>query len=152
EGTKHREIWPARLELLPDDKKPDDKKPEEKKPDAGAVILGDHKLYKMEPGQEKEFVGTLRKGEKGGYYLELTSGKAVGREDLILYGDAGDPLAPFVGKRVKVTGKQVAGAVGMRTFRHTLPGRLEVLPEEEKKEPRFEEVRPDRIDPEVREK
>jgi hypothetical protein len=147
EGRMHREIWPARLEVVADEKKPDEKKELEGR----AVILGDHKLYKMEPGQEKEFVGTLRKGEKGGYYLELTAGKAVGREDLVLYGDAGDPLAPYVGKRVKIVGKQVAGAVGMRTFQHTLPGRLEVLPPEEKKEPRFEEIKPDQVDREVRE-
>jgi hypothetical protein len=81
----------------------------------------------MEPGPEKEFVGVLRKTDKGGYYLEKTAGKAVGKEDLMLYGDAGDPLAPYVGKKVKIVGKQVSGAVGMRTFQHTLPGRLEVL-------------------------
>jgi hypothetical protein len=118
EGRDHREIWPARLEVLGEIKGGPGKEPP-----ARAVILGDHKLYKMEPGQEKELVGVLEKKEKGGYALVM---KDV-REDLILYGDAGDPLAPYVGKKVKVFGKQVAGAVGFRNFRHTLPGRLEVL-------------------------
>jgi hypothetical protein len=126
EGQQHREIWPARLEVSATEEQP-------KEPPAKADILANHKLYKMEPGQEKTFVGVLRKGEKGGYYLELTAEKAVGREDLVLYGDAGDPLAPYVGKRVKIVGKQVRGAVGMRTFQHTLPGTLEVLPAEKEK-------------------
>jgi hypothetical protein len=123
EGQKHREIWPARLEVSA-----------QQEQGAAVDILAGHKLYKMEPGQETQIVGVLRKEEKGGYYLERTAGKAVGRTDLALYGDlAKDPLAPYVGKRVRITGKQVSGAVGMRTFQHTLPGRLEVLPEEKEK-------------------
>jgi hypothetical protein len=34
---------------------------------------------------------------------------------------------------VKVTGKQVMGAVGFRNFSHILPGRLEVLPADKDK-------------------
>jgi hypothetical protein len=135
EGKVYHEIWPARLEVSGDTK--EDKKEEAKKEPADkADILATHKLYKMEPGQEKEFVGVLMKRDKGGYYLSMKQGDKTATEDLILYGDAGDPLAPYVGKKVKVFGKQVAGAVGMRTFRHTLPGRLEVLPmtDEEKKD------------------
>jgi hypothetical protein len=136
EGSMHKEIWPARLELVAEKK--DDKKEEAKKdaPPAKADILAMHKLYKMEPGQEKEFVGVLMKREKGGYYLSMKDGDKATTEDLILYGDAGDPLAPYIGMKVKVYGKQVAGAVGMRTFQHTLPGRLEVLAadKDEKKE------------------
>jgi hypothetical protein len=117
EGRQHREIWAARVFILEGDT------PAPKR----VAILADHKLYKMEPGQEKVFEGVLRKGEKGGYHLELTAGKAVGKEDLILYGDAGDPLAAFVGKQVRIGGKQVTGAVGMRTFQHTLPAWLELV-------------------------
>lgn len=119
EGRNHREVWAARLFVL------DEAKPTPKA--RRVAILADHKLYKLEPGQEKVFEGTLRKAEKGGYHVEMTAGKAVGKEDLIVYPDAGDPLAPFVGKQVRVGGKQVIGAVGMRTFQHTLPAWLEVI-------------------------
>jgi hypothetical protein len=106
-----------------------------KDPPARADILAGHKLYPLEPACEKEFVGVLRKGDKGAYFLEL----AAGTEDLVLYADAGDPLAPYVGKRLRLVGKQVIGAVGQRTARQTLPGRLEVLVAD-KKEP--EEIAP----------
>jgi hypothetical protein len=118
EGRNHREIWAARLFLLDGDAPPKAKR---------VAILADHKLYGMEPGQEKVFEGALRKTEKGGYYLEMTAGKAVGKEDLVLYGDAGDPLSAYVGKQVRIGGKQVIGAVGMRKFQHTLPGWLELV-------------------------
>ena len=42
-----------------------EKKPEAKEPPAKAVILAEHKLYKMEPGNEKEYVGVLQKEKDG---------------------------------------------------------------------------------------
>jgi hypothetical protein len=135
EGEKHNEIWPARLELLADDKPKDkeDKPDSGKEPPAKADILADNKLYKMEPGPEKEFVGVLEKQDKGGYALVMKKGDDTTKESLIVYDGKYDPLEPYAGKRVKVTGKQVMGAVGFRTFSHILPGRLEVLPEEKDK-------------------
>jgi hypothetical protein len=83
----------------------------------------------MEPGQEKDFVAVLRKPDDEChhylYYLEMKDGDKTITEDLFVYGEAGDPLAPYVGIRVKVIGKQV---VGRSTYRTIFPGRLEVLP------------------------
>jgi len=114
DGRRLREVWPARLVVLDDG------------PPAGprrVNVLGEHKLYAREPGAEKVLDGVLRKEEKGGYVLELEKTK----EELTLYPDAGDALGPFVGKRVRLGGKQVEGLVGMRTFRHTLPGWIELV-------------------------
>jgi hypothetical protein len=90
-----------------------------------AEILVRHPLYQMQPGRETDCVGILRKDDKGAYFLELQTG----REPLVLFPDAGDPLAPFVGKRIRLSGKQVIGLSGLGLVRHTLPGRLEVLAE-----------------------
>jgi hypothetical protein len=217
EGKDHREIWPARLEVVPAEKK-DEKKPEqareeavlndlagllskaesdrekaareleqalrvldrhvqdvetggrgnakdlrelrrellqqaeqfyreaaEKKPEAEeppqkkADILANHKLYKMEPGAEKEYVGVIQKEEKGGYTLLTQVGKVVGKMSLHLYPDAGDPLGPYVGKKVRLLGKYQAGATGTRTFEFVLPGRLEVIEEKQRPVPKPEE-------------
>src|SRR5262249_29799240 len=108
-----------------------EKEPTPKEPPAKADILANHKLYKMEPGAEKEYVGVVQKEEKGGYSLLIQANKAFGKMSLHLYGDAGDPLAPYVGKKVRLFGKYQAGATGTRTFEFVLPGRLEVI--EEKK-------------------
>jgi hypothetical protein len=94
-----------------------------KDPPSKADILASHKLYAREPAAEQVVVGVLRRNDRGGYYLELQAE----REDLVLYPDAGDPLAPYLGKRLRIIGKQVMGAVGQRSFRQTLPGRLEIL-------------------------
>jgi len=117
-----------------------EKKPEPKEPPAKADILANHKLYKMEPGAEKEYLGVIQKEEKGGYTLMTQAGKAFGKMSLHLYPDAGDPLAPYVGKKVKLFGKYQAGATGTRTFEFVLPGRLEVIEEKQKPEPRREPV------------
>jgi hypothetical protein len=92
-----------------------------------AEVLVRHPLYQKQPGPERDCVGILRKDEKGAYFLELQKG----REPLALFPEAGDPLAPFVGKRIRLSGKQVIGVSGLRVVRQTLPGRLEVLPEME---------------------
>jgi hypothetical protein len=120
EGTVHKEIWPARLKVVA----------------VNADLMAKRRLYDIERGQEKEYGGTLHKGDKGGYYLEMKQGDKTTTENLKLYGEVGDPLAPYVGKKVKVSGKKVTGAIGIRTFEDTLPGRLEMLPltPEEKKE------------------
>ncbi len=128
EGRDHREIWPARLEVVTVEKK-EEKQPEAKEPPAKADVLANHKLYKQEPGAEKEYVGVVQKQDKSGYSLLMQSGKAFGRLDLNLYPDAGAPLAPYVGKKVRLTGKHVAGATGTRTFEFILPARLEVIDE-----------------------
>jgi hypothetical protein len=101
EGQKHNEIWPARLELIVDDKpKGKDDKPEAAKdPPAKADILADHKLYKMEPGPEKEFVGVLEKQDKGGFSLVMKNGDETVKESLIVYDNKYDPLEPYAGKR-----------------------------------------------------
>lgn len=114
DGRRLREVWPARLVVLDDDAPARPRR---------VNVLGEHKLYAREPGAEKVLDGVLRKEEKGGYVLELEKTK----EELTLYPDAGDALGPFVGKRVRLGGKQVEGLVGTRTFRHTLPGWLELV-------------------------
>ena len=103
-----------------------------KEPPAKADILAGNERYAKEPGRAVEYVGVLRKAE-GRYYIELR----VGKEELRLYSDAGDPLAPYVGKRVTIFGKQFSG-----NARFTWPGRLEVLPSD-KKDPEAADI-PDR--------
>src|SRR5262249_30340230 len=130
---QHNEIWPARLEVLTDARTGGDPIGVGTKAD----ILAIDKRYKLEPAPEREMVGVIEKQEKGGYVLVMRKGHEVTREPLVVYGDLGDLLAPCVAMKVKLVGKQVAGAAGMRPFAHTLPGRLEVLPvdKEEGKKP-----------------
>ena len=130
EGRDHHEIWPARLEVVPAEKQ-EEKKPDARDPPAKADILANHKLYKMEPGNEKEYIGVIQKDEKGGYTLLMQAGKAFGKMNLSLYADAGDPLAPYVGKKVRLTAKHVAGTTGKVTFEFILPARLEVIEEKQ---------------------
>ena len=92
-----------------------EKKPE---PPAKADILANHKLYNMEPGAEKEYVGVIKKLEKGGYVLLMEAGNARAEMSLHLYPDSGDPLAPYVEKKVRLVGKY-------KQF--VLPGCLEVI-------------------------
>lgn len=115
EGRMHREIWPARLFPV--------EQPREAPKPRIVMVLGEQKLYKQEAATEKVMEGILRMEEKGGFVLEMKSG----REPLTLYPDTHHLLTPFVGQSVRIIGKQVTGQVGMRKFQHTLPGSLEIL-------------------------
>jgi hypothetical protein len=140
EGKSHREIWPARLELIADEKKDEKKEGKGDAPAKTEVLAGDP-TYKMEPGQEKTFTGTIESKNKGAYTLVLKTAAGEEKKDLICYKtEQADLLEPYVGKTVKVTGKQVDGAVGFRNFSHVLPGTVELVaakdaPKDEKKDP-----------------
>jgi hypothetical protein len=93
--------------------------------------------YKSQKGEEQEFVGVLRRVDRGKgvvgigrfnpYRLEMEDkGKKDVRE--VYVGAKPDLLAPYVGRRVKLTGKAVEIEVVGRNHREIWPARLEVLP------------------------
>jgi hypothetical protein len=137
EGKKHREIWPARLEVIAEKPEKDREPKKDDKDAARKDILAEHKLYKMEPGPEKTFTGTIVK--RGAVFaLAMKQGDKEVLENLMVYDGKNELIAPFEGKKVRLTGKQVMGAVGFRTFSHILPGHLVILEDDRKPETKDE--------------
>ena len=94
--------------------------------------------YKGQPGKEQTFEGVLQRARRGGagfgrfnpYRLRMRGGT---RE--VYVGSQGQLLEPYVGKRVRLTGKAVDMEVEGRQHREIWPARLEVVQEDERKEP-----------------
>jgi hypothetical protein len=110
--------------------------PQPKEPPAKLDLFGKEDWYQKQEGKEQEFVGTLdrlvRKGEVGvgrfnPYRLKMDKDT---RE--VYVGGKLEVLLPYVGKRVKLTGKAVDMEVEGTKHREIWPARLEVLPEEKK--------------------
>lgn len=89
--------------------------------------------YRGQEGNEQDFVGVLRKTGRGKgvvgfgrfnpYRLEMAAGKV--RE--VYVGGKPEILTPYVGKKVKLTGKPVDMEVEGRMHMEIWPARLEVL-------------------------
>ena len=94
--------------------------------------------YKGQPGKEQAFEGVLLRARRGGagfgrfnpYRLQMKDGT---RE--VYVGSQGQLLEPYVGKRVRLTGKAVDMEVEGREHREIWPARLEVVQEDKRKEP-----------------
>ena len=92
-------------------------------------LFGKEAWYKEQAGKEQDFVGVLKKSDrKGGigfgrfnpYSLEMEKDK---RE--VYVGGKPDILKPYVGLRVKITGKAVDLEVEGSNHREIWPARLE---------------------------
>lgn len=115
------------LHAVPDDKPKD--------APASRELFAGEDWYKNEKGKEQEFIGTLSKIEQGGvgigrfnpYRLKM---EKETREVYI----GGKPalLAPYVGKKVKITGKPVEMEVVGKIHNEIWPARIEVVKEKEK--------------------
>jgi PrcB C-terminal len=106
-------------------------------------LFANEAWYKAQKGEERTFVGVLRRVERGKgvvgfgrfnpYRLEMDEkGKKDVRE--VYVGGKPDLLAPYVGKRVKLTGKAVDMEVEGRNHREIWPARLELLQAEPPRE------------------
>src|SRR5947209_6600797 len=92
--------------------------------------------YKSQKGDERTFVGLLQRidrakgaigfGRMNHYRLVMNDkGKQDVRE--VYVGGKMELLAPYVGKRIRLTGKAVDMALEGRTYREIWPARLEVI-------------------------
>src|SRR5262245_54623772 len=110
--------------------------PEGKEPPLKPELITKEEWYKSQPGKEQSFTGVLNKAERGKgvvgfgrfnpYTLVMESeGKKDTRE--VYVGGKLDILAPYVGKRVTLTGKAVDMEVEGRNHREIWPARLEVV-------------------------
>ncbi len=100
-------------------------------------LFANESWYRDQKGEERGFVGVLRRVDRGKgivgfgrfnpYRLEMAEkGKKDVRE--VYVGGKTELLAPYVGKRVRLTGKAVDMEVEGRRHREIWPARLEVLP------------------------
>jgi hypothetical protein len=107
-------------------------------------LFAREEFYRNQEGKEETFIGTLRKSDRGKgvvgfgrfnpFRLEMNvNGKADVRE--VYSGGKSELLDPYVGKRVKLTGKAVNMEVEGRNHREIWPARLEVLPDNKKADP-----------------
>ena len=94
-------------------------------------LLINNKVYMADPTPQKAYVGRLQK-KKGvsavGYRLLVETGDSINPEDVHLYGQDYQRLAPYNGMKVRITGKLVSGTVRGNPFAYILPGWLEVVP------------------------
>jgi hypothetical protein len=117
--------------------------PEGKEPPLKLELFAKEDWYKSQAGKEQSFTGVLRKVERGKgvagfgrfnpYTLDIdTEGERHTRA--VYVGGKLDILAPYVGKRVTLTGKAVDMEVEGRNHREIWPARLEVVAQERTRE------------------
>jgi len=106
---------------------------EKKEPPAKMELFAGEDWYKKQEGKETEFVGVLKKIDRGGrigfgrmnpYRLEM---KGDSRE--VYVGGKRDILNAYVGKTIKLTGKAVDIGVEGKKYREIWPARVEIVPE-----------------------
>jgi lipoprotein NlpI len=112
-------------------------------PPAKLELFAKEGWYKSQKGAEKDFVGVLHKMDKkkgvvgigrfNPYYLVMEAdGKTATRE--VYVGGKPDILTPYVGKKIKLTGKAVELEVVGKVHHEIWPARLEVLVDKKKAE------------------
>jgi hypothetical protein len=133
-------------------------------PPAKKELFAKEEWYKGQRGKEQDFVGVLEKAAGGGgigfgrfnpYRLVMTvtvpviveekiDGKIVRRTEFktekrtreVYVGGKPDLLAPYVGKKVKLTGKAVDMEVEGKQHHEIWPARLEVVPDKKPAKPK----------------
>ena len=103
-------------------------------PPAKKELFAKEGWYKDQKGKEQDFVGVLRYLKPGGigfgrfnpYRLEM---EAKGRKDVreVYVGAKPELLKPYVGRKVKITGKPVEMEVEGRMHREVWPARIELV-------------------------
>lgn len=108
-------------------------------------LFGNEAWYKAQAGRVQAFEGTLRHaprapgvvgfGRFNAYKLEMPAGKPNVRE--VYVGGKDDLLKPYIGKKVKITGKAVDMEVEGTMHKEIWPARIETAetPDEEKPRP-----------------
>jgi hypothetical protein len=106
--------------------------PSKNDPPKKKELFAGEEWYKNQEGKEQEFVGVLKKADRGGrvgfgrfnpYRLEMKGGV---RE--VYIGGKPDILKEFVGRSVQITGKPVDLGVEGRLHKEIWPARIELKP------------------------